>query len=180
MGVALVQLNRVDEAYPFFVRAAQDEPNDPVARLNIGAYLQQHGRTADAIQQYELALDLGAEPGMRAATYANLGLAYSELGDYGKARSSFQQSLRLNPGQPGPWQGLALISQKQGNPEEAIPYFARSVELQPSAQGYLQLASLLAQTNHRAEAFAAYQQAVRMDPSLIESQPAGQKPTGQH
>ena len=54
MGVALVQLNRVDEAYPLFGRAAQDEPNDPVARLNIGTNLYQHGHQAEAISHTSL------------------------------------------------------------------------------------------------------------------------------
>jgi len=165
MGVALAQLNRVDEAYPFFVRAAQDEPNDPVARLNIASYLSQHKRTAEAVQQYELALHLGAEPGLLAATYSNLGSAYIELGDDAKARASFEQAVRINPDQASAWQGMAYLSQKQGNLEEAINYFARAVELQPSDQGYLQLARVLLQANHRAEAQAAYEQALRLAPA---------------
>ncbi len=178
-GVALTQLNRVDEAYPFFVRAAQDEPNDPVARLNIGAYLHQHGHQAEAIPQYQLALRLGTDPGMLATTYANLGSAYSDLGDDAKARVSFEQGLRLNPNQASAWQGMALLSQKQGNLEEAIRYLARSVELQPSGQGYLQLARLLAQANHRGEALAVYQQALRLEPGLAQSN-AAQDLQGQH
>jgi protein O-mannosyl-transferase len=178
MGVALVELNRVDEAYSFFVRAAQDEPNDPVARLNIGTYLYQHGHIAEAVQQYELALHLGAEPGLLAATYSNLGTAYSDLGNDAKSRYSFEQALRLNPNQAGAWQGMGLLSQKQGKLEEAITYFARSAELQPSAQGYLQLARVLAQANHRAEALAVYEQAVRLDPDLI--QHAAEELPGQH
>ncbi len=180
LGVALAQDNRTDDAYPFFVRAAQDEPNDPDARLNIGTYLYQHGRQAEAVQQYELALHLGAEPGLLAATYANLGSAYSDLGDYARSRASFEQALRLNPDQAGAWQGIALLLQKQGKLEAAIPYFARAVELQPSGQGYLQLARMLAQTNHRAEALAAYQQALRLAPDLIGVQPAAGEPARQH
>jgi protein O-mannosyl-transferase len=175
MGVALVQLNRVDEAYPFFVRAGKDEPNDPVARLNIGAYLHQHGQLAAAISQYELALRLGADPGMLATTYSNLGSAYSTLGDYTKARVNFEQALRLNPNQAGACQGLALLAQKQGNLEEAIRYFARSAELQPSGQGYLQLARALAQANHGVEARAAYEQALRLAPDLMTAQQAAQE-----
>jgi protein O-mannosyl-transferase len=178
-GVALVQLNRVDEAYPFFVRAAQDEPNDPVARLNIGAYLHQHGRQAEAIPQYELALRLGSEPGMQATTYTNLGSAYSDLGDYAKARADFEQALRLNPNQAGAWQGMAFLAQKEGNLDEAIRCYARSAELQPSGLGYLQLAKVLAQANHRAEALAAYQQALRLAPDLMQSQ-AAKEPPAQH
>jgi protein O-mannosyl-transferase len=180
VGVALVQLNRVDEAYPFFVQAAQIQPNDPVARLNIGAYLHQHGHQAEAIPQYELAVRLGAEPRLRATTYANLGSAYSDLGDYAKSRSSFEQALRLNPEQASAWLGMALLFQKQGKLEEAISYFARSAELQPSGQGYLQLGKALAQANHRPEALAAYEQALRMAPDMTEAQQAAEELAGRH
>jgi protein O-mannosyl-transferase len=167
MGVSLVELNRVEEAYPFFVRAAQDEPNDPVARLNIGTYLDQHGRPTEAVQQYELALHLGAEPELLAATYTNLGSAYSELGDDTKSQASFEQALRINPDQASAWQGMAFALQKQGRLEAAITCLARAVELQPSGQGYLQLARVLLQANRRAEAQKAYEQALRMSPDLM-------------
>jgi len=172
MGVALTQLNRTDQAYSFFVQAAQDEPNDPVARLNIGTYLEQHGRTAQAIEQYELVLHLGTEPGLLAAAHANLGLAYSEAGDYTKSRANLEQSLRLNSNQASAWQGMALLSEKQGKLDEAISYYERYLELQPSAAGFLQLARFLAQANHREAAIAAYQQAVRMDPNIVQGIPA--------
>jgi tetratricopeptide (TPR) repeat protein len=170
LGEALAQLNRADEAYPLFVRAAQDEPNDPGARSNIGTYLYQHGRQAEAIQQYEMALRLGSEPGFLATTYTNLGSAYNELGDYAKSRASFEHALRLNPDQASAWAGIAFLLQKQGKLEEAIPSFARFAELQPSAQNFWQLARVLAQTNHRAEAIAAYRQAVSLDPGLTATQ----------
>ena len=179
MGEALVQLHRVEDAYPFFVRAARDDPNDPVARLNLGSYLQMHGREDDAIAQYEIALRLGAEPHMRSVAYANLGAVYFDRGDSAKSRSSYEDALRANPNQASAWQGLALLCQKQGKLDEAITYFGRAVELQPTGEGYLQLARALAQANHRAEAIAAYQQALRLEPDLIRAE-HGDDLAGQH
>jgi len=162
MGVALAQRNRPDEAYSLFVRAAEDEPNDPVARLNIGTYLDQHGRTAEAVAQYELTLRLGTEPGLLAATYANLGSAYTELGNDSAALASFEKAVRLNPYLPGAWEGLSSQLQKQGNLDDAIGCMARSIQLQPSSQGYLRLAQVLAEANHPKEARAAYERAQRI------------------
>ena len=170
LGQALTQLNRADEAYPLFVRAAQDAPNDPGARMNIGTYLYQHGRQAEALQQYEMAAQFGSEPGLLATIYTNLGSVYSDLGDSAKSKDSFEHALRLNPDQATAWAGIAFLLQKQGKLEEAIPAFARFAELQPSGQNFFQLARVLAQTNHRTEAIAAYQQAVSLDPSLAMGQ----------
>ena len=170
LGEALTQLNRADEAYPLFVRAAQDEPNDPGARINIGTYLFHHGRPAEAIQQYEMALQLASEPGFLANIYTNLGSAYTQLGDYRKAQGSFEHAVRLNPDRAAAWAGIAFLLQKQGKLEEAIPASVRFAELQPSGQNFMQLARLFAQTNHQPEAIAAYQHAVRLDPGLAMGQ----------
>jgi Tfp pilus assembly protein PilF len=167
MGEALVQLHHVEDAYPFFVRAAKDDPNDPFARLNIGTYLRMHGHEEDAIAQYEIALRLGAEPNLRSVAYANLGTVYFDRGDYAKSRSSYEDALRQNPNQARAWQGLGLLYQKQGKLQEAITYSTRAVELQPTGEGYLQLARALAQSNRHAEAAAALEQALKENPDLI-------------
>ena len=174
LGEALVHLHRADEAYPLFLQAARDNPLDPAARLNIGTYLFQHGNQAEAVQQYELAIRFGAEPGLVAMTYANLGSAFCGVGDLEKARASYEHALQLNPYQVAGLQGMAFVSQRQGKLEDAVGYLQRALELQPSGQGYLELARLLAQTNHRAEALVAYQQALRLAPDLVDvPHPAG-------
>jgi Tfp pilus assembly protein PilF len=167
MGEALAHLHRVEDAYPFFVRAAQDDPNDPFARLNIGSYLQMHGHGDAAMAQYQTALHLASEPRLRSVAYTNLGTVYLDRGDYAQSRSSYEDALRLNPNQASAWQGLAMLCQKQGKLEEAITYFSRAVELQPTGEGHLQLARALAQANRRPEAVAALQQALQEEPDLI-------------
>jgi len=167
MGEALVQLHRVEDAYPFFVRAANDDPNDPFARLNIGSYLQMHGHEDAAMAQYQMVLHLAPEPNLRSVAYTNLGTVYFDRGDYVKSRSSYEDALRLNPNEASAWQGLAALCQKQGNLEGAIAYFSRAVELQPTGDRYLQLARALAQSNRRAEAVAALEQALKEEPDLI-------------
>lgn len=180
LGEALVHFHRADEAYPLFLQAARDNPIDPAARLNIGTYLFQHGHQAEAIQQYELAIRYGAEPGLVAMTYANLGSAFCGVGDFEKARASYEQALRLNPYQVAALQGMVFVSQRQGKLEDAVGYLQRALERQPSGEGYLELARLLAQTNRRSEALVAYQQALRLTPNLVDVQhPAGDL-AGQH
>jgi Tfp pilus assembly protein PilF len=179
MGQALVQLRRFDEAYAFFVKAANDDPNDPFARLNIGSYLKMHGREDAAIAQYQLALELASEPSLRSVAYSNLGTVYFDRGDYTKSRSNYEDALRVNPGEASAWQGLGLLCQKQGDLEHAITYFARAVALQPTGENYLDLARALYQANRRAEAVAALEQALKERPDLVNVDPqvqTGQRP----
>ena len=175
LGTALVQAGRPDEAYPHFVQSTQEEPAYPAARLNVGAYLYQHGRQAEAIPQYRLAASLATDARLRATAYANLGTAYFDLGDDVKAEASFEQALRSDPNQVNAWLGMALLARRLGKLEEEIYALAHFLALQPSAQGYLQLGRLLAQANHRVQALAAYEQALKIAPDLTEAREAAEE-----
>jgi Tfp pilus assembly protein PilF len=169
-GAALVQFGRTDEAYTHFVRAAQLEPADSVSHTNIGFYLYQHGRPAEAVPQYKIALSLTSDARVRATAYANLGWAYCDLGDYSKSHASFERSVRLSPNRANTWLGMGLLAERENTLQEAIRDFALSLEIQPSAQGYLGLGRTLAQTGHNSEALAAYELALKISPNLPEAQ----------
>jgi protein O-mannosyl-transferase len=171
-GGALVDLGRTDEAYPHFIRAAQLQPHDPASHSNIGAYLHQHGRPSEAIPQYETAISLTSDARLLATTYANLGSAYSDLGDYPKSELAFQKSIQLNPNRYTTWLGLGLLARREGKLPESIRAFAHSVQLQPSAQGYLELGRTLTQTGQNADALNAYELALKINPDVAEAQQA--------
>ena len=53
LGGALLLLGKPDEAYPHFQAAAEINPNDPMSHSNLGAYLQEHGKLPEAMEQYD-------------------------------------------------------------------------------------------------------------------------------
>jgi protein O-mannosyl-transferase len=171
-GGALVELGRTDEAYPHFVRAAKLQPVDPVSHSNMGAYLHQHGHLAEAVPQYEMTISLTTDARVLATAYANLGSAYIDLGNYPKSEAAFQKSIQLNPNRFNTWVGMGLLAEREGNLQEAIRDFARSIQLQPSAQGYLELGRVLAQSGRNADALVAYEFALKINPNLAEAQQA--------
>jgi tetratricopeptide (TPR) repeat protein len=172
LGGALVLLGRPEEAYPHFQAAAEINPRDPMSHSNLGAYLQEHGKLQDAIEQYQTTIRLTSDAGLLANTYANLGTAYRELGEDGKSRESYDQALRLNPNQFNAYLGLGRVLEKQGKLDDAITQYARSVSLRPTGEGYLRLGHTLQTANRRQEAMAAYQQALSLSPDLKEAQQA--------
>ena len=171
-GGALVDLGRDDEAYPHFVRAASIAPNDPVCHSNIGAYLHRTGHPAEALPQYLLAAKLTTDARVLATTYANIGAAYSDMGDLTKAHAAFDRSIRLKSDRFNTWVGMGLLAEREGKPQEAIRYLVRSIELQPSDQAYLELGRTLAQTGRTTQAMAAYEFALKISPNLTEAQQA--------
>ena len=143
-----------------------------MSHTNLGIYFQKHGQMREAVAEYETAVNLTSDPGLLAQTYANLGSVQRTLGEDKEAHENFDQSLRFNPNQYNAWFGLGLLAQKQGKLDEAISDLSRSVELQPTAQGYFELGRLLAQARHVPEALDAYQQALKISPDLVEAQQA--------
>ena len=172
LGGALILEGKEEEAHPHFEAAARINPKDPMSRSNLGTYFQTHNQMRDAIAHYEAALALTSDPGLLAQTYANLGAAHRALGEDEQAHRGFEQSLRFNPNQFNAWLGLGLLAQKQGKLDEAISDFSRSVEIQPSAQSYLELGRALEQAGHAPEALDAYQQAVKLSPDFTEAHQA--------
>ncbi len=132
LGGALLLLGKPDEAYAHFQAAAEINPNDPMSRSNLGAYLQEHGKLSEAMEQYDRTIRLTSDAGLLAATYANLGTAYRKLGEDDKARDSYDQALRLNPNQSNAYLGLGQLLEKQSQLDDAIHNYSKSLELRPT------------------------------------------------
>jgi protein O-mannosyl-transferase len=172
LGGALILEGREDEAHGHFEAAARINPKDPMSHSNLGTYYETHNQMREAVTEYETAVAMTSDPGMLAATYANLGAAYRGLGDNDRAQTNYKQALQYNPNQFNAWLGLGLLAQQQGEYVEAITNLSRSVELKPTARGYLALGKALQQSGRTLEALTAYEQATRIAPSLAEAQQA--------
>jgi Flp pilus assembly protein TadD len=170
LGGALVLENKADEAFPHFAAASRINPRDPMSRGNLATYFMTHGRAPEAITQYEKAIELTSDTGLLAQTYANMGSARRALGENEEARRNYEESLRLNPNQFNAWLGLGLLAEKSGKLDEAIRDFSRSVEAQPTAEAYVALGRTFARANRRAEALAAYGQALQISPNSSAAQ----------
>jgi protein O-mannosyl-transferase len=172
LGGALLMLGRPDEAYAHFQAADEINPSDPMSHSNLGAYLQEHGKLPEAMEQYDRTISLTSDAGLLSATYANLGAAYRKLGQDEKARDSYEQALRLNPNQSSAYLGLGQLLEKQDKLDDAIKNYAKSLELRPTDTGFLLMGHALESAGRRPEALAAYQNALKLSPDLPEAQHA--------
>jgi protein O-mannosyl-transferase len=172
LGGALILEGREEDAYPHFEAAARINPKDPMSHSNLGTYDQSHGQVREAVEEYQTAIALTSDPGLLAQTYANLGAAHRALAENEQAHQDFEQSLRLNPGQYNAWLGEGLLARGQGHADEAISDINRSLELQPTAQGYFELGRTLAQAGRKPEALDAYEQALKLAPNYTDAQQA--------
>ncbi len=149
-GMALIALDRQDEAMARFQRAIALGTHDATSYLNLGAYLTEHGQQREAISVFETALRMQGDAESRGLTYLNLGFAYTSIGDYQSARARYSESLQIDP---------ELVA-------GAIRGLAQFAAAHPSAKDYMKLALLLDEAGHAPEAATAFEQVLRIDPSL--------------
>jgi tetratricopeptide (TPR) repeat protein len=153
LGDALHALGRSDDALPHFQKAASMQSTDPARHIDLAEDLAECGRLPEAIAEYEMALRLTADTVSQARSYVSLAILHGELGEYSKVRESYRQALLVDP--------------PVG--DEMIRNLSRSFAANPSAGGYLSLGTLLEMAGRLPEARVAYQEALRLEPTLTEA-----------
>ena len=163
LGAALLAADRYQEALPHFQRAVQLRPHDPGGHMNLAGDLVLSDRPRDAIAEYETAIPLVSGSNMRVAAYATLGRLYSQVGDYAKARASYQAALQIDPQRSDAKEGLAKVE---------VSDAMRNLAESPSGETYFRLGQALQQEGHTTEAESIYKEAIRLDPKLAEARKA--------
>jgi tetratricopeptide (TPR) repeat protein len=167
LAVSLLDLGREDEAFPHFERVTVLQPDDVVALLNAGNYLEKQGRHQEAIENFQHVVRVTHDPEKLTGAYRGLGVAYAQLGDRANARVNFLHALQLSPENPTELYNLSLLEIRDG-----IDNLTRKVSVKPTPEGYLQLGQLLQEDQRAGDAQLAYEKALRLNPNLSEARQA--------
>ncbi len=162
-----------EEAMAHFENAMRINPRDPIAHLNVGADLHEHGRFQEALEQYELVLGLTEDPQLLMKALINLGAVSQQLGNYAAAKQYYLQVLKLDPGN----QTVFMTMGKLGM-EERIQELSASAALHPSRDQYFQLGQLQQAAGHVPDARVSFEAALKLDPRFSAARDAlsGLKP----
>lgn len=176
LGAALYASGRDDEAMQAYRVAldpierafAKKEPVDAAhapAYANLGAIYLKLEQWPAAIDAYQKALRLDAK---NASAHYSLGFVYYSTRQWDKAGPAYQAALELEPALPLAWLHLAQIALRKGEAAVAVDTLHRG---KPHLEGATKLQALhtlgraeLARGN-RAEARAAYEEALQNDPA---------------
>ena len=170
LGGALLLRGNLDEAMPHFRTASQINPRDPLSTINIASYELQKGHLKSAIELCNRVLQITSNAGLRSNALSGLGSAYRQQGKLGEAEQSYEDALKLFPGNARAWVGLGLLSQKTGDFTQAANRFSHAVEIEPTDIGYLLLAKALEGTGRSVEAQDAAQAAQQISRDLSAAQ----------
>ncbi len=177
---ALMKVNRPDDAYIHFLRAAEINPTYPLTLMALAVHNQREGKPREAIAQYKQAIagiqhDAYQNHAMLQAAFTNMGHAYLDLGEFAQARDSLQATLALNSDNSDAWLDLGLASQQMGDLPSAIHAYFQAVKIHPNDVGYLLLAQALQQSGHKIEAKWAQQKAKDLTANYEQAQQVAAK-----
>jgi protein O-mannosyl-transferase len=153
-----------DEALDHLHAALHIDPDFPEAHLTLGNVLvDEPGRLADAIREYETAARL-APNSDRAHT--NLGNAFLRAGRLDDAVVQLQQAIRLYPGNAEAHNDLGnAYSQLPNRLPDAIAEYRAALGFAPDfAEAHNNLGRALAQSGQLPDALAQFELAIRLKP----------------
>ena len=157
---ALLMEGRAEEAVPGLQKASRLTPADPIKHANLGAALAQCGRVQEAVGEYQAAIPLTPDLALQIRFYESLATLYDALEEYPKVREIYRQALQIAPQQSS----------------EMIRRLSQDVATESSGARYLQLALLLQEAGKSSEARSAFEQALKLDPSLDQAEQAVSTP----
>ncbi len=143
-----------------------------VAHNNLGYDMTHQGRTAEALEHYQLALKYS--PNFPEAN-GNLGVVYSKMGRLDEAARCFRRVIELNPNLAPAYNNLGNILVRQGRMDEAVEQYQKALKLNPDRTGicieiHNNLGSLFAKQGRNDEAIEQFQKALEVDPDNAEVQ----------
>ena len=109
-------------------RTAEAHPLSIAAHNNLGRALAEQGRAAEAIEQFEAAIEL--KPDYAHARY-NLGNLQMQQGDLEEAETQLRAALDAEPRLAQAWSDLGNCVLRQGRVDEAIEAYERALEIAP-------------------------------------------------
>lgn len=178
-------------------RALAADPRNPEIHSSYAIFLQQQGRTADAITHFRKALELAPRspdftynlalallhenqaaealavldkhPFQAADHLALRGAILSVLGRFPQAIEALRRSVTLDPSNPDSLYDLALTLIKTGNSTEGATLLSRGRQRFPRIAKFHAAAGAVAYDNGRNdEAVRAYQVAVKLEPDAAD------------
>ena len=145
-----------------FRHALEVTRNNYVAYYCLGLYLSDHGKSAEAMEDYRTALQFNPAYG---EAYSNLGIELAINGRLDEAMNNFRDAIRCAPRFAGAHSNLGLALAMQGKLEEATKEYEESLRLNPDdARVHGNLGNALDQQGKLDEAIAHYRTAMQLDP----------------
>jgi len=138
-----------------------------IAHDGLGQFLLDHGRLDEAIDQFQIALNIAPKYPL---ARTNLGIALAKKGRIDEAIAHLQTVLEDYPNDAKAQYNLGTALAKKGDSQSAIAAYEKALSIQsPYPSAHYNLGMALDDSGRIDEAIAHYQEAVQEDPHFAEA-----------
>lgn len=148
-------------------RAIAEDPGNPTTLFYLGGELEKTGRYEDAMKLYESAIHRGVQNGR---IYSRMADLYLRSGRKDDAISFYEKAAQFNPSDFESQTNLATAYLEKGRVDDAERVFRWVLTGEESAAAYNGLGLVSIQRQNPAAARGQFENAVRLDPDLVEAQ----------
>lgn len=168
LGLDALGTGRLGQAKTCFTRAAAENPEDQLARINLARALRQEGDLSAAIEQMQQGLELSGNRDPLLIT--ELGEMHLQAGRWLPAQQHAETAIELNHRCAPAWALQGKLHQAKGESEDALTAFQRAVSLDPNLTDVqLEIASVYQSTNQPLRALSAIEKVLHRFP--LDQQP---------
>ena len=142
-------------------------PRGARQHFNYGTALQQAGRTDEAEEQYQLALQF--DPAYT-KVHINLANLLADESKFDPAKAHFEEALRIEPRNADVRAAYAYLLERIGRTDEVEPQYRAAIDLNPkSAQALYNFAAFLDKRGRLDEAVGHYETALKLNPKFADA-----------
>jgi tetratricopeptide (TPR) repeat protein len=166
-GLRYLWAGKCEMALPYFIEAAQRNPDHPGAFFQAGYCLARLGKNQEAVAPYRRAILLQPRDSI---ARSNLCGVYGRLDRLEEAVETCKQALQLDPDLAEAHNNLAWSYHREGRYSEAVESGKQAIRLQPDfAMAHYNLGNGYAGLKEYGRAADAYKQAIRLDYDYAEA-----------
>jgi tetratricopeptide (TPR) repeat protein len=167
LGSAYLQQQKNAEAREYFEKARAEKMGYPGTLPNIwnnlGILSAREGKTDEAIENFEHALQIDAD---HPIALVNLGSAYRQKHDWDNAERVLRSAVELNPDDPEANYGLGMVFAQKNDADHAQEFLQKAVNLRPVyPEALSNLGVLYLRTGKRDEGKKCFEDSIRVAPN---------------
>jgi tetratricopeptide (TPR) repeat protein len=142
-------------------------PDCWLAHTDLGIYLNDRGRTEEAIENFRRAIQINPN---NSESLDDLGVALADKGRFEEAIENYRKAIQINPNNPEAPNNLGIALAAQGRFDEAIKNYYKAIQLNPNSfKALSNLGIALAAKGRFDEAIENYRQAIQLNPNSFEA-----------
>ncbi len=166
LGECYLFMGELDKAANYYEKAAASNTLFAAPHLGLATIAMQKGKSADALNHYQKALELEESD----KAIAGLGLAHLDMGNHDQAFDAFCRALSLNPCNSIALHCLVRESFETNRLEEALPSIEASLAQTQDENTRISFAGCLYALNREAEACAELETVLATNPENTDAQ----------